>query len=56
MATLNKAFAKKNKNTVEERRRIERRSQAIDALLAGRKRMPPANVAMIRAAREKGRP
>ena len=56
MSAFNKTFAKKNKNTAEERRRLERRSQAIDALLTLRTKMPLVNAATIRAAREKGRP
>ena len=56
MATPNKDFAKKNQNAIEEQRRLQPRSQAIDALLAVRTKMPSMNVARIRAAREKGRP
>ncbi len=55
MSTPNKTFVKKNKNTIE-RQRLQSRSQAIDALLALRTKMPSVNAATIRAAREKGRP
>ncbi len=56
MSTFNKTRTKKNRNTVEERRRRQPRSQAIDDLLALRTKMPSVNAATIRAAREKGRP
>ena len=64
-AEFNKVFAKKNKSAlitqlmrdaIEEHRRLERRSRAIDALLATRQKMPAVNAATIRTAREKGRP
>ena len=56
MSTSNKTFAKKGKNAVEEQRLLQPRSQAIDALLALRTKMPSVNAARICAAREKGRP
>ena len=56
MSTPNKTFAKKNQNAIEEQRHLQPRSQAIDALLALRTKMPSVNAARLRAAREKGRP
>ena len=56
MSTPNKTFVKKNKNAIEERQRLQSRSQAIDALPALRTKMPSVNAATIRAAREKGSP
>ena len=64
-AAFNKTFAKKNKSAiiaqlmraaVEEQQRQQRRSQAIDALLKLRKKMPSVSAATIRSAGEKGRP
>ncbi len=56
MSTPNKDFAKKKQKAIEEQRRLQPRSQAIDALLAVRTKMPSVNAARIRTAREKGRP
>lgn len=62
---FNKAFAGENKSAVlarlmhqavEERRRQNRRSAAIDALLKLRGRAKPASDAAIRRARRQGRP
>ncbi len=64
-AEFNKVFARKNKSAIvtqlmraaiEEQQRLERRSQAIDALLTARQKMPSVTTAMMRTAREKGRP
>ncbi len=60
-----RTFAKENKSAiiarlmkqaVEERRREQAQSAAIDKLLELRKRMPPATDAEIRRARRFGRP
>lgn len=56
MSTPNNASVKKNKNAIEEQRRLQPRYQAIDTLLALRTKMPSVNAATIRATREKGRP
>ena len=64
-AEFNKVFAKKNKSAIitqlmrdaiEEHRRLQQRSHAIDALLTARQKMPSVSAATIRTAREKGRP
>ncbi len=64
-AAFNKTFAKKNKSAlitqlmreaIEEQQRLQRRSQAVDALLAARQKMPSVNAATIRTARARGRP
>ena len=64
-AEFNKVFAKKNKSAlitqlmrdaIEEHRRLQQRSHAIDALLTARQKMPSVNATTIRTAREKGRP
>ena len=43
MPTPNKTFAKKNQNAIEEQRHLQPRSQAIEALLALRTKMPSVN-------------
>ena len=56
MPAFNKTVAEKNKDAIEEQKRLQRRSKAINALLALRKEMLPVREVKIRAAREQGRP
>ncbi len=64
-AAFDRTFAGENKSAViarlmrdavAERHRQTRRTRAVDALLAIRRRMPPVTPARVRVARGRGRP